>query len=107
MKTAIQPLEKELSSDFYYTAPADEHFTEVKNAAIEIWESYDDTYGYASGKIGHIVDLKNKGDNFMYIVNMFDIWNQKKLSDLISEETSAEIRSRLIAGGALEEFIVF
>lgn len=107
MKTAIQPLEKELSSDFYYTAPGNEHFTELKNAAIEIWESYDDTYGYASGKIGHIADLKNQGDNFMYMVAMFDMGNQYKLADMLSDETREQVRLRLKAGGQLDEYNPF
>lgn len=107
MSTTIQSLEKELSSDFYYTAPENEHFLEVKNAAIEIWSGYDDTYGYASEKINHIKDLKNRGDNFMYIVAMFDINNQRSLADMLSEDTNQEIKTRMIAGGAMEQYIVF
>lgn len=83
-------------SELYYTAPRDNQFEEVKEKAIEIWKTYDDSYGYSSGKINQIKDLKNIRDNFMFIVSMFDCENQRKLFNKLSIETASEISKRII-----------
>ena len=71
----------------YYTAPSDEIFNAIKEAAIEVWRTYDDKYGYATGKINRIKDIQNIRDNTRYIVAMFDIANQRKLLLQVSGET--------------------
>ncbi len=63
----------------YYTAPSDEVFNGIKEAAIKIWRTYDDSNDYATGKINSIKDLQNIRDNTCYIVAMFDQNNQRKL----------------------------
>lgn len=63
----------------YYSAPEEDIFDEIKAKAIELWRSYDDAYGYATGKINRIKDIKNIKDNTAYIVAMFDYNNQNKL----------------------------
>ena len=82
--------------ELYYIPPEDKIFNEVKEEAIKIWGSYDDTYGYASEKIGRIKDIENIKDNFMYIVAMFDSNNQNKLMQNISFEAQQAIKERLI-----------
>ena len=94
-------------SRLYYTPPTDKQFNELKEKAIEIWKTYDDTHGYASGKIDRIKDTKNIADNFMYMVAMFDIVNQAKLAMKLSEETRIAVRERMIEGGASPEHIGF
>lgn len=94
-------------SKLYYEAPTDEQFSELKEKAIKIWGQYDDTYGYASEKINGIKDIKNIRDNFMFIVAMFDIQNQRKLSLELSDETRQAVRDRMIDGGNSIEYIVF
>lgn len=37
--------------NWYYVPPDDNIFNEMKQAAMSIWGSYDDTFGYASEKI--------------------------------------------------------
>ena len=91
----------------YYTEPKEEQFEELKSKAIEIWSEYDDTYGYATEKINAIKDIKNIQDNFMYMVAMFDMNNQRKLANKLSEETRLSIRERMIDGGQPEEYIYF
>lgn len=91
----------------YYTPPSEEAFTEVKEKAIEIWRGYDDTHGYPSEKIKRIKDIQNVGENFMYIVAMFDQDNQRNLARLLSEPTRKAIRERMIDGGHPEYMIVF
>jgi hypothetical protein len=76
----------------YYTAPDQEVFDEIKAKAIEIWKGYDDTYGYATGKINAIKDIENVQDNAWYIVAMFDCYNQSKLITSCSERTAKLIQ---------------
>ena len=58
---------------------SDEIFNEIKQAAIEIWNTYDDTYGYASEKINYLNSFGNIKDNWGTIVGMFDRDNQQIL----------------------------
>lgn len=99
--------EKYRNSDLYYFPPKDETFEEVKSEAIKIWQGYNDKYEYGSNKIDRIKFLKNVGDNFMYIVAMFDPSNQKLLASKISQQAKKAIRQRLIAGGQIKEYLYF
>lgn len=94
-------------NSLYYTPPEESIFKEVKAAALAIWDSYDDTHGYATEKKDRISDIKNIKDNLMYIVAMFDISNQSKLAQSISPEARKAIRDRLRDGGMSDSFIVF
>lgn len=76
-----------MTQEEYYTAPAQEIFDDIKQAAIKIWREYDDTYGYATGKIGGIKDIQNVKDNAWFIVAMFDHINQAKLLLHVSDAT--------------------
>ena len=91
----------------YYQAPTDEVFEEVKEKAIEIWKTYDNTYGYVDEKVDRIKDIKNIRDNMMFIVAMFDINNQGRLAEKLSEEARKEIRDRMIDGGNPSYLIPF
>lgn len=91
----------------YYSPPTKEIFEEVKRKAIDIWSTYDNTYGYADEKIHRIIDIKNVRDNFMYMVAMFDLDNQESLAEMISDEARLAIRERMLEGGTPEEYIVF
>ena len=94
-------------SKLYYTPPSDKQFNELKEKAIEIWNTYDDEFGYATEKINRIKDIKNISDNFMYIVAMYDIDNQKKLANLLSDDTKKAVRDRMIDGGNTIDNIMF
>ena len=91
----------------YYTPPKNKYFEELKSKAMELWNTYDDEFGYASGKINRIKDIENIKDNFMYIVAGFDYSNQRKLFEKLSEETRKEVRKRMIDGGNNLEDIAF
>lgn len=75
----------------YYDAPSDEIFNEIKQAAIEIWQTYDDTFGYASEKIGYVNSITNFKDNWGTIVGMFDCHNQQKLLAKLSDEAKRKV----------------
>ena len=79
----------------YYIEPKQEIFEEVKAKCIELWKTYDDTYGYATEKIDRIKDIHNIKDNFMYMVAMFDDHNQERLSKILSPEAKKEVRDRI------------
>lgn len=91
----------------YYTPPTEEQFMEVKIKAIALWSTYDNTYGYADEKISRIKDIKNVGDNFMYIIAMFDVNNQLKLANELSDSTRKAVSDRIISGGNPPEYNMF
>ncbi len=80
-----------MSQELYYTAPSDKIFRDIKENAIKIWRSYDDTHGYATEKIDRIKDIPNSEDNYMYMVAMFDSTNQAKLLKMVDSETALRI----------------
>ncbi len=84
-----------MNDTLYYTPPEDKIFNEMKGIAISIWSQYDDTYGYATGKINMIKNIGNISDNFMYIFAMFDPINQARVFIEASEELKREILMRL------------
>ena len=75
----------------YYTAPSDEVFNEIKEKSIEIWRTYDDTYGYATEKIERVNSITNFKDNWGAIVGMFDSTNQQKLLAKLSPEAREKV----------------
>ncbi len=94
-------------SKLYYTPPTEEQFNELKKEAIEIWNTYGNEYGYVDEKVNSIKNITNVQDNFMYMVAMFDVTNQRKLADRINDETKLAIRERMIDGGQPEHLIFF
>ena len=93
-------------SNLYYVAPDQDIFEEVKSKCMEIWDTYDDEFGYVSQKKNDI-DVENVSDNFMYMVARFDSQNQRKLASLLSEEAKIEIRKRMMDGGTPIQYIYF
>lgn len=87
-----------MDSESYYVAPKQEIFEEVKLKAIELWKTYDDTYGYASSKINRIKDIQNIKDNTCFIVAMFDSNNQEKLLLMVNDETKTWLIELLTFG---------
>jgi hypothetical protein len=87
-----------MDQKLYYTAPPQEIFDEVKTACIIIRNGYDNKFGYVDERIDAIKDIKNVKDNFMYMVAMFDVFNQEKLLKLISKEAQKAIYERLPEG---------
>lgn len=96
-----------MNDKLYYTPPTDEQFEEIKEKAMDIWITYDDTYGYASEKIARIENLKNVRDNAMFIVAMFDHMNQAELSRMLSDDTRKAIADRIESGGIPRSYNAF
>ena len=93
--------------ELYYVAPSNEQFNEVKEKAIEIWKTYDNSFGYADEKIGRIKEIENVKDNMMYIIAMFGSLNQGKLAEKLSPSTGKAISERLISVGHNDEYSPF
>lgn len=91
----------------YYEAPPDEQFKELKSAAIKIWSMLGAEPSYSEEKINRIKNIHNVKDNFMYVVAMFDLGNQRALSSMLSDATRLSVRERIIAGGQPEEYNPF
>lgn len=85
-----------MSQELYYQAPSQAMFDEIKKEAIKIWQTYDDTYGYASEKVDRIKDLTNVKDNYMYMVAMFDDTNKLKLMAALKPSTVSRIAKALV-----------
>jgi hypothetical protein len=66
-------------------------FRHFKTQAILVWSKYDDRHGYATGKIGRIVDLPNQEDSIITIFGMFDGDNQQKLLSMLIEPVANEV----------------
>lgn len=67
--------------------PSNEIFEEMQRASINIWNTYDDTYGYATEKIDYVKNLENIQDNAMVFYRMFDYINQNKMMQLLSSDS--------------------
>ena len=99
-----------IETKLYYTAPSDEMFKELKQASIDLCvEGYpeDSSPFYAKEKTDRIKNIANVADNFMYMVAMFDIHNQRKLSDKLTPETRKAVCDRMIDSGQPDEFNPF
>jgi len=81
----------------------DEQFEELKKAAIELWQTFDNRFGYVDEKVNAIKGIDNISDNFMFIVAMFDSRNQRRLAEKLSPETRKSIRERMVDGGTYED----
>ena len=101
-----------MSAELYYTPPDDILFDEVKRESLKLWDEVDsdnDRYGYATGKKNRIRDIENVRDNFMYMVAMFDIHNQRKLTAQLSDKARRAVAERMTDGGnpdVLNPFII-
>jgi|LakMenE18May11ns_1017448.scaffolds.fasta_scaffold9843321_3 hypothetical protein len=96
-----------MENRLYYTPPEQALFDELKEKCIEIWQTYDDTYNYATNKIDQLKGLHNISGNFVDMFAMFDIGNQEILAEKLSEECSTAIKDRLLSVGTDPKYIVF
>lgn len=97
---------KELTGNMaklYYTAPSQEAFDEMKAAAIKVWGGYDEPY--KSEKLACIANVQNVQDNFMYLFAMFDINNQAKVVQELSNTTREMLKLRMLDGGNEESYL--
>jgi hypothetical protein len=65
-------------------APSFEVFDEMKAAAIAIWQTYDNQFGYVTEKVKLIDRIINIQDNAMVFYRMFDYQNQSAMRAKLS-----------------------
>lgn len=82
-------------SKLYYTAPSEQVFQDLKLAVLSVWNSKSNDGGYRDEKIAKIKEIENIRDNFMTLLGMFDIQNQRQAIEKCSEATKQEIAVRL------------
>lgn len=68
-------------------------FNELRDEAVKIWETYDNTYGYVDEKTTRLSELTNVKDNYGTIIGMFDIKNQEKLYNAVGEDGKRAINA--------------
>jgi hypothetical protein len=73
--------------------PSIEIFNDMKQAATQVWRTYDNEYGYVDEKLNYVNGLNNIQDNAMVFYRMFDWENQRKFKQLINEETLEYIKN--------------
>jgi hypothetical protein len=76
-------------------------FIDLKNSAIRLWDRKSTNTSY----IDEIEQLANTRDNFMRMVQMFDLDSQRELAQVLREDTRREIFTRLEAIGDAHAYI--
>lgn len=87
---------KYITQEEYYKPPSQEVFDDIKQASIKVWETKDKRYGYVDEKVGRIKDIQNVGDNYAYMVAMFDSLNKVMLMDFIKTEEARDLIESLM-----------
>ena len=75
--------------------PTQEIFDEMKQISTEIWETYDNQFGYVDEKLNRINSFENIEDNAMLMYRMFDRENQSLFRKKSSEEVISYINNNL------------
>lgn len=75
--------------------PSIEIFNDMKQAATQVWRTYDNEYGYVDEKLNYVNGLSNIQDNAMVFYRMFDWENQRKFKQLVNEQTLDYIKNNL------------
>ena len=73
--------------------PSQEIYNEMKSIATQIWETYDNTYGYVTEKLSYINNIRNIEDNAMVFYRMFDNNNQSMFRANASNEVLEYIKN--------------
>jgi hypothetical protein len=73
--------------------PSQEIYNEMKSIATQIWETYDNRYGYVTEKLGYINSIDNIQDNAMVFYRMFDSQNQETFRVNASNEVLNYIKN--------------
>jgi len=71
-----------------YLPPRQKVFNEIKKACIDMWNTFDNTYGYVDEKLAIAEQIRNVGGDVMILLNMF----HPTLRELIIFELSPEAK---------------
>ena len=73
--------------------PNQEIFNEMKTIATEIWETYNNQFGYVDEKLERINSFGNIQDNAMIFYRMFDYQNQSTFRSKASKQVLEYIQT--------------
>lgn len=69
----------------------------ARKISIEIWKTYDDSYGYATEKINKCKEVSTDNpENFYFFFGQFDSRNQKKFMEKVIYTEESEERNWLL-----------
>lgn len=85
-----------ITQEEYYKPPSQEIFDDIKQACIKVWESKDNTYGYVDEKVSRIKNIQNVGDNYGYMIAMFDSFNKLRVRGYVTREDTLELINSLL-----------
>lgn len=85
--------------DLYYTAPSDEVFAEIKQAAVDVWNTFDNTHGYVTEKLALVGAITNVRDNWMTLIALFDLPHQRMMLANLSHETYVQVAAAMRSVG--------
>lgn len=72
----------------------DKIFEDLRSSAVKVRSDYPDTYGYRTKQTDIVNSITNEYDNRIKFVWMMDPNNQRKLLDLVTEETKEFLYNR-------------
>jgi hypothetical protein len=78
-----------------HETPSEEIFNEIKQAAIKVWKTKDNTGGYVTEKIAYLNSFSNYADNAMTFYRLFDSTNRMIMLKLLSGEALEYISKNL------------
>jgi len=94
------------SVELFYKPPKDECFEELRTICIRFWRTFDEVE-YVEEKINRVKNLKNKGCDFVTMVQMIHQNSREVLAKSLSLETRNEISMRLYGWEKENEFDPF
>lgn len=75
--------------------PTNEVFEDIKQAAIAVWQTYDNSYGYVDEKLERIEQINNYGDSWITFLGMFDLPNQERCVNNIKRKDTGEFLNEM------------
>jgi hypothetical protein len=75
-----------------------EVFEDLKQAAIKVWNTYDNEFGYVDEKVDRVNSISNVGDDPMLIYRMFNHINQSRMVNTLELDESVTYLKEHIYG---------
>lgn len=73
----------------------DEIFNDVKNKIINVWNTYDNQFGYVDEKIETINSLPQEWDSVILMFRMFHVLVRNEIIKTLNEETTTSLKLEL------------
>ncbi len=75
-----------------YLPPRQIVFNEIKKACIDMWKTFDNTYGYVDEKLAMANQIHNIGADVMFLLNMFHPTLRELIISTLSPEAKDYIK---------------